>query len=97
VAAPFSTIDMKIKSGEEIPIEERKPEEITTLAGHRVAPEKVQVYNPAFDVTPYRYVSAIISEKGVAMAPYHDTFTEWADGKTLSPQQFSRQTTPSQI
>ena len=78
VAAPFSTIDMKLESGREIPIEERKSEEVTCLAGRRVAPEGVQVYNPAFDVTPWKYVSAIISEKGIARAPYHETFDVWA-------------------
>ena len=78
VVAPFSTIDMKLASGEDIPIEERKPEEVTSLAGRRTAPESVRVYNPAFDVTPYRYVAAIVSEKGVARAPYLETFNEWA-------------------
>lgn len=78
VAAPFSTIDMKLESGREIPIEERKPEEVTSLGGIRVAPEGVQVFNPAFDVTPNRYVSAIISEKGIARAPYQETFDLWA-------------------
>ena len=78
VVAPFSTIDMKLASGEDIPIEERKPEEVTSLAGRRTAPESVRVYNPAFDVTPYRYVTAIVSEKGVARAPYLETFNAWA-------------------
>ena len=78
VVAPFSTIDMKLASGEDIPIEERSPEEVTSLAGRRTAPESVSVFNPAFDVTPYRYVAAIISEKGVARAPYLETFKEWA-------------------
>ncbi len=77
VAAPFSTIDMNTVSGENIPIEERNSEEITSLAGHRIAPNDVSVYNPAFDVTPYQYVSAIISEKGVARAPYLETFQTW--------------------
>jgi methylthioribose-1-phosphate isomerase len=78
VVAPFSTIDMELASGEDIPIEERKPEEVTSLTGRRTAPESVRVYNPAFDVTPYRYVAAIVSEKGVARAPYLETFKEWA-------------------
>ncbi len=78
VAAPFSTIDMSLANGAEIPIEERKAEEVTSVAERRTAPEGVLVYNPAFDVTPNRYVTAIISEKGIATPPYEDTFEEWA-------------------
>ena len=77
VAAPFSTIDMNTPSGEEIPIEERMPEEVTSIGGQDIAPKDIPVYNPAFDVTPYRYVSAIISEKGIARAPYLETFKAW--------------------
>ena len=72
VAAPLSTIDMSIKNGDEIPIEERNAEEITTIRGIRVAPEGVQVYNPAFDVTPNRYITAIITEAGVVFPPYQE-------------------------
>jgi methylthioribose-1-phosphate isomerase len=65
VAAPTSTIDLKIPSGKLIPIEERPPEEVTTIMGKlRIAPEGVKALNPAFDVTPARYISAIITEKG---------------------------------
>lgn len=70
VAAPTSTIDLSIASGEEIKIEERKGEEVTQIAGVRLAPEGVKVANPAFDVTPYIYVSAIITEKGIVREPY---------------------------
>ena len=70
VAAPTSTIDLNIRSGEEIPIEERKETEVTHLEGHRIAPRGVKVRNPAFDVTPARLISAIITEKGVVRAPY---------------------------
>lgn len=70
VAAPFSTIDIRLKSGTEIPIEERSPEEVTHVGGIRVAPEGVNVWNPAFDVTPARLVSAIITERGVLRPPY---------------------------
>ena len=70
VAAPLSTIDRKLRSGAAIPIEERDPSEVTHLMGKRVAPEGVKVYNPAFDVTPARYISAIITEKGVARPPF---------------------------
>jgi len=72
VAAPLSTIDISIKNGDEIPIEERNAEEITTIRGIRVAPEGVQVYNPAFDVTPSRYITAIVTEAGVVFPPYQE-------------------------
>jgi methylthioribose-1-phosphate isomerase len=70
VAAPLSTIDVSVQNGDEIPIEERNAEEITTIRGIRVAPEGVHVYNPAFDVTPSRYITAIITEAGTAFPPY---------------------------
>ncbi len=70
VAAPLSTIDLKVKHGDHIPIEERAPEEVTHLKGKRIAPEGIKVRNPAFDVTPARLVTAIITEKGVVRAPY---------------------------
>ena len=70
VAAPTSTIDVSIKSGAEIPIEERSPDEVTRIGGTRIAPYGVGVANPAFDVTPHRYVTAIITEQGIAREPY---------------------------
>ncbi len=70
VAAPTSTVDLSLDSGDEIPIEERSPDEVTQIRGHRTAPVDTKVCNPAFDVTPNRYVSAIITERGVAKAPY---------------------------
>lgn len=70
VAAPLSTFDFSMQSGDEIPIEERKPEEITCLAGVCLAPEGVPVFNPAFDVTPNSLVTGIITEYGVLRAPY---------------------------
>ena len=70
VAAPTSSIDMALASGDLIPIEERKPEEVTEGFGRRTAPQGVQVYNPAFDVTPHRYVTALITEKGIVRAPF---------------------------
>ncbi|MCX5844177.1 MAG: S-methyl-5-thioribose-1-phosphate isomerase, partial [Deltaproteobacteria bacterium] len=73
VAAPFSTIDMSIRQGDEIAIEERSAEEVTTFRGVRVAPEGIAVYNPAFDVTPHRYITAIITEAGLALPPYMET------------------------
>jgi methylthioribose-1-phosphate isomerase len=73
VAAPISTLDLKLASGEMIPIEERPAAEVTHIFGRRVAPEGIRVANPAFDVTPARYVTAIITEAGVARAPYEDS------------------------
>lgn len=70
VAAPTSTIDMEMKNGDLIPIEQRNVKEVTHIGGKRVAPNGIKVMNPAFDVTPARLVSAIITEKGVARAPY---------------------------
>jgi methylthioribose-1-phosphate isomerase len=70
VAAPLSTIDLSTKTGEEIPIEQRASTEVVFLQGRRIAPERVRVYNPAFDVTPSRYVSAIITERGIVPRPY---------------------------
>ncbi len=70
VAAPTSTIDLKMTDGSEIPIEERDPSEVTHCGGHRIAPEGVAVRNPAFDVTPARYIAAIITENGLARSDY---------------------------
>jgi methylthioribose-1-phosphate isomerase len=70
VAAPLSTIDLTLNSGDKIPIESRADEEITHFRGELVTPEGVKVANPAFDVTPHRYVSAIITDAGVAREPY---------------------------
>ena len=70
VAAPISTIDMSLTDGDRIQIEERPQEEVTHLQGVAMAPEGVQAINPAFDVTPNTYVSAIITEAGVARPPY---------------------------
>ena len=70
VAAPTSTLDLSISSGDEIPIEERDTEEVTHIKGVRIAPEGVAVANPAFDVTPHRYISAIITEAGIPREPY---------------------------
>jgi methylthioribose-1-phosphate isomerase len=70
VAAPISTIDLKIPSGEHIPIEERDAREVTHIREQRLAPEGVAVHNPAFDVTPHDLVAAIITDRGVARPPY---------------------------
>ncbi len=72
VVAPRSTIDLSLRSGEEIHIEERSPDEVTHLRGVRIAPEGVDVANPAFDVTPQRYISAIITDGGIARPPFRE-------------------------
>ncbi|MCC6590265.1 MAG: S-methyl-5-thioribose-1-phosphate isomerase [Bryobacterales bacterium] len=70
VAAPISTLDLTLTSGDQIPIEQRAATEVTEVFGVPVAPENIAVQNPAFDVTPNRYVTAIITERGVAKAPF---------------------------
>jgi methylthioribose-1-phosphate isomerase len=72
VAAPTSTIDPSTASGDDITIEERPPDEVTAFAGTRTTPEGATAANPAFDVTPARYVTAIITEKGIARPPYDE-------------------------
>jgi methylthioribose-1-phosphate isomerase len=73
VAAPVSTLDLSLECGEQIPIEQRPPVEVTHVFGTQVAPEGTRVENPAFDITPNRYVTAIITERGVARAPYKES------------------------
>jgi methylthioribose-1-phosphate isomerase len=80
VAAPISTLDLTIPSGEHIPIEQRAAEEVTHFRGVRVAPNDVEVGNPAFDVTPARLIAAIITERGVARAPYVDSLRKLSAG-----------------
>ena len=76
VAAPLTTLDLSLKSGEEIPIEERDPVEVTHIGEQQLAPEGVDVHNPAFDVTPNRLITAIITDKGVARPPYDESLKE---------------------
>jgi methylthioribose-1-phosphate isomerase len=78
VAAPVSTIDLDTADGSAIPIEERSPDEITHHGGRRLAPAGVSVRNPAFDVTPARYVTAIVCERGVARPPYEESLASLA-------------------
>ena len=78
VAAPISTLDLSIPSGEHIPIEERTPLEVTHVKEVQLAPTGVQIANPAFDVTPNRYVAAIITERGVARAPFEENLKRLA-------------------
>ena len=73
VAAPISTIDLSMQSGEEIPIEERDRREVTHVREHQLAPEGIDVQNPAFDVTPHELIAAIITDRGVARPPYTES------------------------
>lgn len=82
VAAPVSTIDYAIKSGDEIPIEERDPIEVTCVRDSQIAPAGVKVASPAFDVTPHQNVSAIITEEGVARDPYLESLGKMRKGET---------------
>ena len=68
--APTSTIDMSLPIGDDIPIEQREPEEVTVVRGQRIAPEGVAVANIAFDVTPHRYLTGIVTERGIAHPPF---------------------------
>lgn len=81
VAAPISTLDLTLDNGDKIPIEERASNEVTAMFGHKVAPEGTKVKNPAFDVTPNRYVSGIITERGVARAPFEKSLRDLVEGK----------------
>ncbi len=85
VAAPLSTIDLGLATGDEIPIEERSPDEVTHWRGIQTAPDNVSARHPAFDVTPHRYVTAIITERGIARDPYTESL------KALFEEQEARQ------
>ncbi|HLH05840.1 MAG TPA: S-methyl-5-thioribose-1-phosphate isomerase [Terriglobales bacterium] len=78
VAAPWSTVDLDTPDGTKIPIEQRASREVTHIAGKQMAPDGVKVENPAFDITPYKYVTAIITERGVAKAPYTESLQNLA-------------------
>jgi len=78
VAAPWSTVDMNTPNGDEIPIEQRSSREVTHHAGKQVAPDGVLVENPAFDVTPNKYITAVVTERGIARAPFADSLKDFA-------------------
>ncbi|MBA2647560.1 MAG: S-methyl-5-thioribose-1-phosphate isomerase [Pyrinomonadaceae bacterium] len=80
VAAPISTIDLALSTGEQIPIEERDTSEVTHIRGERLAPEGIAVHNPAFDVTPNDLIAAIITDKGVARPPYVASLAKMVKG-----------------
>jgi methylthioribose-1-phosphate isomerase len=79
VAAPWSSVDMECPDGEHIPIEQRSAREVTHIGATRIAPEGVKVENPAFDVTPAGYITAIITERGIARAPYAESLKRLAE------------------
>lgn len=74
VAVPLSTIDMEVESGNDIPIEEREGDEIASFNGSQVAPDKVDTYNPAFDVTPHKYITGFITEEGIIKPDFKENF-----------------------
>jgi methylthioribose-1-phosphate isomerase len=76
IAAPSSTIDVSLSTGDEIPIEDRSADEVLSVSGKRIAPEDVSVFSPAFDVTPHQFITAIITEKGVHYPPYKASLTK---------------------
>ncbi|MEJ2307300.1 MAG: S-methyl-5-thioribose-1-phosphate isomerase, partial [candidate division WOR-3 bacterium] len=70
IVAPGTTFDLTLKNGREIPIEERTADEVTEFMGERTAPDNIKVKNPAFDVTPQKFISGIITEKGIIYPPF---------------------------
>nr|MBA3512951.1 S-methyl-5-thioribose-1-phosphate isomerase [Pyrinomonadaceae bacterium] len=83
VAAPVTTLDLSLSSGHQIPIEERDGREVTHIGSHQLGPEGVAVHNPAFDVTPNEFISAIITDRGVARAPYLASLQALANAKSV--------------
>ena len=80
VAAPLSTLDLATADGSGIPIEQRNPKEVSHIAGKQMVPDGVRIENPAFDVTPARYVTAIITERGIAKAPFSESLRRLVEG-----------------
>ena len=87
VAAPLTTLDLTLSSGEQIPIEERDPIEVTHIRDQQLGPDGIKVHNPAFDVTPNRLITAIVTDKGVARAPYEESLRAL---KEMEPAQVAR-------
>jgi methylthioribose-1-phosphate isomerase len=81
VAAPLSTIDFACSDGSKIPIEQRNVKEVTHIAGKQMTPDGVSIENPAFDVTPAKYITAIVTERGIARSPYEDSLQKLAAGE----------------
>ncbi|MEA3470843.1 MAG: S-methyl-5-thioribose-1-phosphate isomerase, partial [Thermodesulfobacteriota bacterium] len=82
VAAPRSTIDLEVKSGADIPIEERNGDEVLAFSGAMIAPKGMRVFNPAFDVTPNSHITAIVTDAGVVRAPFQEGIAEIMSEKT---------------
>jgi methylthioribose-1-phosphate isomerase len=85
VAAPLSTIDLNTADGSKIPIEERSDREVTHIGASRLTPAGAHIRNPAFDVTPAKYVTAIITERGIARPPFHESLAALVEGGQLRP------------
>ena len=81
--APTSTVDLNLASGDDIPIEERPSEEITSVFGQSIAPAGISARNPAFDVTPYRYLTGIVTQQGIAYPPFLLHLDRAVKGETL--------------
>jgi len=90
VAAPWSTVDLKTPTGAQIPIEQRAAREVTHMAGTPITPAGIEVENPAFDVTPHRYVAAIITERGIAKAPFSESLAAMAASAGSSTSAYAR-------
>ena len=84
VAAPISTVDLATPDGSKIPIEQRNPREVTHIGGKQMTPDGVGIENPAFDVTPAKYVTAIVTERGIARAPYTESLQRLVDEVAVS-------------
>ena len=82
VAAPLTTLDLTLASGDEIPIEERDSKEVTHIRDYQLAPDGIDVHNPAFDVTPHQFITAIITDKGVARPPFEKSLKQLATDNT---------------
>jgi len=85
VAAPWSTIDVNTAHGDLIPIEQRNPREVTHSNGVQMTPAGVRIENPAFDVTPAKYIAAIVTERGILRAPFTESIRRMAEEKVLVP------------
>jgi methylthioribose-1-phosphate isomerase len=84
VAAPISTVDLETPDGSEIPIEQRNAREVTHIAGKQMTPDGVGIENPAFDVTPAKYIAAIITERGIARAPYTESLRKLSEAEKIT-------------
>ena len=92
VAAPWSTIDLATPTGDSIPIEQRSSREVTHMAGKQLTPDGVSIENPAFDVTPHRYVAAIITERGIAKDPYAESLRKLASVEDVMAREIPAET-----